>query len=302
MFGYVRPPLAALPQEEQERFQQVYCGLCHTLGRRCGFFARFILNYDFTFLAILLSPPEQTDCVQARCVASPVRRRCFTCPTSALELAADESVILAYWQLRDGLADHGFWTGLKYRAGALLLRPAYRRAAAARPRFDQTTRRQLERLARLEQARCPSLDEPADVFAELLSAAAQEVSDPRRRRVLYQILYHLGRWVYLMDAADDLKKDLEQGSYNPVRLRYRLTGDTLDPESRRSFVETIDHSIHLIAAAYELEEFGCWSAILESTFYTGLFRVGKAVLDGTFETSFLGQKERKSKKAEETNA
>ncbi len=33
-----------------------------------------------------------------------------------MELAADESVILAYWQLRDGVADHGFWKSLLYRS------------------------------------------------------------------------------------------------------------------------------------------------------------------------------------------
>ena len=59
MFGYVRPPLQALPQEEKERFRRMYCGLCHALGRQYGQAARFILNYDFTYLAILLSEPEE---------------------------------------------------------------------------------------------------------------------------------------------------------------------------------------------------------------------------------------------------
>jgi len=61
MFGYIRPPLGELAQEETERFRAAYCGLCHTLGQRYGFGARFILNYDFTFLAILLGA-EQKHC------------------------------------------------------------------------------------------------------------------------------------------------------------------------------------------------------------------------------------------------
>ena len=32
MYGYVRPPLEQLPQQERDRFQRAYCGLCHTLG------------------------------------------------------------------------------------------------------------------------------------------------------------------------------------------------------------------------------------------------------------------------------
>ena len=54
MFGYVRPP-QDLPEEERRRFGRAYCGLCHALGERYGPAARFILNYDFTFLAILLT-------------------------------------------------------------------------------------------------------------------------------------------------------------------------------------------------------------------------------------------------------
>lgn len=290
MFGYIRPPLSQLPPEEQERFRQAYCGLCHTLGHRYGPAARFILNYDFTFLTILLSEPEMPECGRARCVASPFKKRCYACQTAAMALAADESVILAYWQLRDGVTDHGFWRGLKYRLLSRCLKGAYRKAAAYRPEFDRNTREQLYRLSELEHKNSPSLDEPADTFAVLLAGAAREIGDLRRQRVLYQILYHLGRWVYLIDAADDLKKDTERGNYNPLRARYGLSGGELDPDSRKAFVETIDHSIRLIVSAYELEEFGCWSKILESTFYTGLFQVGKAVLDGTFETAFLGKK------------
>ena len=59
MYGYVRPPLGALDEKERLRFQRAYCGLCHTLGLRYGPAARFILNYDFTYLAILLSAPNE---------------------------------------------------------------------------------------------------------------------------------------------------------------------------------------------------------------------------------------------------
>ena len=129
MFGYVRPPLEILPQEEADRFRRAYCGLCHTLGERYGPAARMILNYDFTYLAILLSDPEEAAPCRRRCVSSPVRLRAYQPATAALELAADESVILAYWQLRDGVEDHGLWKGLGYRVSAAALRGGYRKAA-----------------------------------------------------------------------------------------------------------------------------------------------------------------------------
>ena len=188
MFGYVRPPVNALPQEELERFRRMYCGLCHTLSRRYGQAARFILNYDFTYLAILLSSGEEGRRSEARCYTSPLKKLVYLEPDAAMELAADESVILAYWQLRDGIADHGLVSGLKYRAGAGLLEHAYRKAAALRPDFDDAVCRQLGILSELEQENDPSMDRAADSFAVLLSHAAGEVTDPVRRRILEQLL------------------------------------------------------------------------------------------------------------------
>lgn len=282
MFGYVRPALQDLPEAETARFRAMYCGLCHTLSRRYGQAARFILNYDFTYLAILLSDGAEGETLAARCYTSPVKKRPYLASDAAMELAADESVILAYWQLRDGVADHELLPGLKYRAGAGLLNAAYQKAAAYRPDFDRAVRRQLTLLSELERENAPSMDRAADTFAVLLAGAASETADPVRRRVLEQLLYHLGRWVYLIDAADDLKKDAESGGYNPVALRYGLTDGVWTPESRREFAVTLDHSIHQMAAAFELWDFGVWTPVLESTFYAGLFQVGHAVLDGTF--------------------
>lgn len=300
MFGYVRPPIQDLSQEEADRFRRMYCGLCHTLGKRYGAAARLILNYDFTYLAILLSEKDEGEIGSKRCVVHPVRPRAFLEENAAMELAADESVILAYWQLRDGVADHDWLHGLKYRGLSAVLEPAYRKAAALRPEFDKTVRGQLSLLAELEAENCSSIDRPADAFAVLLSSAAKDVADPVRRRVLEQILYHLGRWVYLMDAADDLKQDAEGKHYNPVALRYELVEGIWTPEKRREFAVTLDHSIRMIATAFELWDFGVWTPILETTFYTGLFRTGKSVLDGTFRAIPRGEEKKKRKNAEET--
>lgn len=281
MFGYVLPP-QDLPEEELNRFRRAYCGLCHTLGRRYGTAARFILNYDFTYLAILLSEREESVCRKSRCMAHPVHGREYLKDSAALDLAADESVILAYWQLRDGVADHDWLHGLKYRGLSGVLEPAYRKASAARPGFTESTRRQLARLAELEQAQCASIDRAADAFAVLLQEAASEVRDPVRRRVLAQMLYHLGRWVYLVDAADDLKKDAASGNYNPVALRFGLTDGQWTENTRQEFARTLDQSIWMMISAFELWDFGVWTPVLQRTLYAGLFQVGRAVLEGRF--------------------
>lgn len=285
MFGYVRPSAARLTEEDRARFGGAYCGLCRTLGERYGLAARMILNYDFTFLAVLLWPESAPAGLLRRgCAAHPLAGRDYFPGNPALELAADESVILAWWQAQDALSDPGGGRA-KYRAASLALKSAYRLARERRPAFDGTVREQLARLRELEEQRCPSLDRPADAFAQLLAAAAGEAEDPVKRRVLGQLLYHLGRWIYLVDAADDLAEDFASGSYNPLIHRFSLERGELTEEARESLVISLDHSIRLMAAAYELWDFGAWSGVIRATVYEGLFLVGRAVLEGTFQAN-----------------
>ena len=283
MFGYVRPALEKLSPEEQTRYQALYCGLCRTLGRRYGTASRMILNYDFTFLAALLS--GGIDLEERRCLVHPVHRRPSARPDGAMELAADCSVILAYWQLSDHIADTDGAKRRGYQAARLMLKGAYGQAAAVRPMFDAATRQELGRLGRLEAAGCATLDEPADTFATLLQGVAAEVPDPVGQRVLAQFLYHLGRWIYLVDALDDLQDDAASGNYNPILLRFQLNGGVLPPEARQAMVSTLDASIRQMAAAYELWDFGVWSPLIQATVYQGLYQVGNAVLEGTFHRS-----------------
>ncbi len=284
MFGYVRPSEPRLSEEDKQRFRAAYCGLCRTLGERHGLSAPFILNYDFAFLSILLWPPETGTVLHRPCLAHPVQGRdCFP-QNPALELAADCSVILAWWQLQDALTDPGKGKG-KYRLLSGLLKNAYERTVRNRPNFDRTTREQLERLRYLEQAGCPTMDEPADTFARLLSGVSDEVKEPVRRRVLQQFLYHLGRWIYLVDAADDLEDDFSSGSYNPLIRRFSLTNGTLTEEAKETLALSLDHSIRLMAAAFELWDFGVWAPVIRSVVYEGLFLVGRSVLDRTFHTA-----------------
>lgn len=274
-----------LSEEEQQRFSAVYCGLCRTLGERYGLSARFILNYDFAFLVLLLSSPDAPELLHGGCIAHPIKGRDHYAPNEALELAADCSVILAWWQLRDGVQDHGALGGMKYRAAAAALTSAYHKARDRRPAFDRSTREHLDKLSALEAARCPSMDEAADAFAQLLQGISGEVKDGVKARVLEQMLYHLGRWIYLVDAADDLADDFKSGSYNPLICRFSLTSGKLTDEARSALVVSLDNSVRLISAAFELWDFGDWGNIIRSTVYEGLFCVGKAVLEGTFHAA-----------------
>lgn len=296
MFGYVRPSDRRLTEEERETFRAAYCGLCHALGASYGPAGRMILNYDLTFLAMVLSEGGGT--CEKRCAVHPLRKRRCACGDTAMDTAADMSVILTWWQIQDGIADHGFFQGLKYRAAALLLGRAYRKARRRQPDFDAGTQKRLTALAELEAERCPSLDRPADAFAVLLAGAAQGITDPVKRRVAEQLLYHLGRWVYLVDAADDLKEDLKTGSYNPLVLRFRVQDGALSEEDRQQLAGTLDGSVRAMAAAFELADFGVYAPVLRAAVYEGLYIVGAAVLNGTFHRR---RRERQAIRKADTN-
>ena len=162
MFGYVRPLRDELKCRDFDLYRAVYCGLCGAMRRRYGLLAPMFLNYDFTFLALLLEEPEErfTPC-RGRCHANPFLKKTMCQSSPALDTAADESVVLTWWQLRDRAADSGLWGGLPARVLALLLTPAYRKAARRRPEFDRTVRESLEKLAALEAEGCSSMDRAA---------------------------------------------------------------------------------------------------------------------------------------------
>lgn len=282
MFGYIRPAAPRLSQAENERFHDVYCGLCHTLGRRYGFAARFLLNFDFTFLAILLSLGTTATRTCRRCIAHPCRGCGAMDASKALDAAADHSVVLAWWQIQDHIADHGFFAGLKYRLAALFVRSAYRKARSLVPDFDAAVQRHLRDLSARESERCASLDAAAEPFAALLAEIAAVEPDGTKRRVFEQIFYHLGRWIYLIDAADDFRQDAKSGNYNPLRYRYRIDGDELPQEVKNALGETLDASIRQMAGAYALLDAGEWTAVLDSIFYESFYAIGHAVLDGSY--------------------
>lgn len=276
MFGYVRPFRPELRCKDFDLYRATYCGLCRCLRRRYGWIAPMLLNFDFTFLALLLWEPEErfAPC-RGRCCANPLRKLPMCPDSGALELAADESVILAWWKLRDSVQDEGFFRGLPARALSAVLWPAYRRAARRRPEFDRTVGRCLKELLELEREGCTSLDRTADAFARLLRDAAPR--EGSRGRVLSQLLYHLGRWIYLADARDDLEEDKLSGRYNPVAARYGPAGD--DAALRL----TMDHSLEQIGAALQLGDFGCRRELLENIVYLGLPLVERAVFDGSWK-------------------
>ena len=279
MYGYVRPLKSELKVREYEAFKSVYCGLCHTLRERYGLAARFVVNFDFTFMAMLLSETEAPCLRYRRCMASPFRKKCCHCQDPSLDAAAAYSVILAWHKLLDSVRDDGFWRRLRSRGCMLLLRRAYKCASKDAARFDACVRENLDRLSDLENSECDSLDAPADCFASILRAVAEDDGSDRAR-ILSQILYHTGRIVYILDAADDLPEDIRTGNYNPLIRRFSLKGTTLPEEAVRELDQTILLSENALRAAFALLPVNSWTSILTNIIYEGLPWVKSLVLQG----------------------
>lgn len=283
MFGYVRPRKDQLRICDYDRYRAAYCGLCRSLGKRYGFFSRFFVNYDMTFLYFLLSSRFEED----------QRGKCF-CPANAFckkdcYLSEDlysrvtaVDMILCRYQLCDAVRDKSFFKGLPYRFACAITKRGYRKAAKELPQFDTVVSEQMEKLASLEAACCASIDETADAFASVLSAIASDISDPALRRPTEQVLYHVGRFLYLTDALDDLADDCRHGQYNPLRYRFELQNDALSAEDLELFKKTVEGSVSLAGAALELLPLRSGKAILKNIIYLGLPAVWQTVAEGKF--------------------
>ncbi len=280
MFGYIRPVLERMTEEQRQAYQSVYCGLCHTMSARHGFLARFTLQYDFVFLAILFcgcGGEEAHICL--RCPAHPFRKPGACLRGSNLDMAADQSMILTYHKLSDDVTDKGPLAGLPHRILRFLLRGAYHKAANAQQNFDREVQIGLVRLREMEQENASELDRVADTFASILAAGSSGEKGGADGRARSQLLYHLGRWVYLMDAWDDLDSDRKQGRYNALEARFQ--GKAKD--ERDYFETTVTHSLRLAGSAAQLMELGSWKPIVENVLYFGLPSVQGAVLDGRWK-------------------
>lgn len=285
MYGYIRPDKGELKVKEYETFQGVYCGLCHTLKKRYGPLYRFMVNYDMTFLAMLLTEGPPPEMCPRRCPYR-LRGKNRCAPGSpAMDAAADYTVILARWKARDGVKDRGFFGALESRAMLAFMKRAYGRAAARRPGFAGAAEENLKALDKLEAEKCPSVDAAADRFARILQAAGAGAETPERARILEELLYHLGRIVYILDAADDLEEDEKTGAYNPLRYRYGTENGRLAPADRDALLLTLEQSHNRLSAAYVLLENGPYESIVSNIIYRGLPAVTQAVFAGTWKAS-----------------
>ncbi len=222
MFGYLVAKTELLDEEQQLRYKSCYCGLCRSLRERHGQISRMSLNFDMTFLVLLLGslyePEEQRD-VQ-KCIAHPIEARPWW-RTEFTDYAADMNVALAYLKCMDDWQDDSNPIAL---AEAKLLKSAFKKIKAQYPRQCDAMEVSIRALGQVEQARDESPDRAADCFALMMG----ELFVPKEDRWSPNLRYTgqmLGRFIYIMDACMDLESDTLFERFNPFRRYYGLDNE-----------------------------------------------------------------------------
>ena len=221
MFGYVKPDIKEMLVKEHEFYKSTYCGICRSMKKHTGALSPVTITYDSVFLALVRMayiPDSELGSSMRRCIAHPAKKKCMLTDNSAIEYTARAFAILSYYKMKDDLADEG----VGKRMLVNLTRPVL---ASAKKRADleplaEIVKDRLEKITKIEKERRPSIDEPAELFGELLGEIFAYGLDGADRVVTYECGYHLGKFILLVDAIDDYEDDLRTGKYNPYVISY----------------------------------------------------------------------------------
>ena len=212
MFGYVNVNWKELPKERQARFGMIYCGVCRRIREQSGQLSRLGLQYDAAFLALLLMSlyePEETSGPMA-CLLHPLSKRPWL-DNECIRYAADMNVALAYYKCLDD------WQDDRNQAARAMISVFGRhmpRISGRYPRQCAAISDCVAQLNSLEKQRCGNPDLPANCFGQLMGQLLIWKED-MWADILEETGYHLGRFIYLMDAAVDFQRDKKKEKYNP---------------------------------------------------------------------------------------
>ncbi|MEA4987849.1 MAG: DUF5685 family protein [Anaerovorax sp.] len=285
MQGYVVAEKAELKMYEYEIYSAYYCGICKSIGRRYGQIPRLALDYDAVFLALLLSAivDEELTIQKEHCLVHPMKKKNIMRKSTAIDYAADAMLLLAYYKLKDDYSDEGnLFAGL----GQVIAKPLLHNLFQSESKRCQKIETLLTQLSGLEKQNCSNYDQAAEPFAKLMENIFSEnklVIKESDRLILKQIGYHLGKWIYLIDAFDDLEKDEKNNTYNPLFLRFsyeKKNENLLEFKNRISKQVEFNLLQYLskISKAFALLEIKKNKGILENIIYLGLLRQTDKVL------------------------
>lgn len=267
MFGYITVNKEELKLRELKEYHSYYCGLCMALKKECGSSARLTLTYDMTFLVLVLTglyEPE-TNCYGHHC-ALHLGRKEKVCENEYSFYAADMNVLLSYYNLLDDWEDE---KKVEKLALANLLRKSYQRAAAKYSRQNQAVLQYMEELKQCENCAEKNPDLPAGYTGKLLGEIFVYKQDEWKES-LYKMGYYLGKFIYLMDAYEDIEKDKKQGNYNPFSL-YFADREVGEEEQEQTCHQILRMMIAEAAKEFERLPILKNSEIIRNILYSGVW-------------------------------
>ena len=282
MFGYIKPNTPELKVKEHELYKATYCGLCKTMGKCTGCFSKFKLSYDFAFLALLRTVVDRTkvEVKMGRCIAHPIKKRPMVKVNDSLKFSAKSSVILTRLKLKDNVNDsHGF-----ARLGAKIVGCVsifLKKTDKNLKELEEKIKAHIAELSALEKQNSDSLDQTAQTFGALLGDCASHSYEGASKRLMYDIGFHLGKWIYVIDAVDDFESDIKKKSFNPIVNSY---GTELTQGARETLYHAMMLELSAMSKSLELIDFKGYEeiyGIIKNVIYDGMVKESGRVLKFT---------------------
>ena len=211
MYGYIVVDQPELKFREFDKYRSYYCGLCDSLAEAHGLKGQISLSYDMTFLVILLTGLYEPETIysEERCVTHPLRKHPVR-RNVVSDYVADMNVLLTYYKCMDDWYDE---KKVLKRTYAGVLKKDIKKLEKKYPHKAEIIRKSLSKLSEYEKAQETNIDKPAEQFGILLGEVAA-MKDDEWSDELRVLGNNLGRFIYLLDAYDDLEKDEKKNNYN----------------------------------------------------------------------------------------
>lgn len=250
MFGYIRPVKGELYVKDSELYSAVYCGLCRYGGKNISHLTRWLLNYDFVLLALLrMSLTNESVCIEKKRCPYKLRKKACACADDSYGFVCSAFGLLTYGKLLDDINDE---KGVK-RFFKRLVKPVFSHIKKKSDTYEglwDIVSAGLTATDVAEKESCASVDRAADGFATMMKKIASYGLEGNTRLIAEQCGYHIGRFIYIADAFDDIESDSKSGNYNPLLLKY---GDVAGVLSHSDEIcETLYDSLNAFSNHYAL--------------------------------------------------
>ena len=222
MFGYLDVYKDTLEDGQRGLWQTFMCGLCFSTKKLYGNFPRMFITNDVNFFNVLFHSVlgVEVGIDKSRCFSHPFKKRTILQETDLTQKLSTANILLTYWNVYDDTVDGG---SLSKRTALKALSRAYKRAQKDFPELDAMLALRYGELREMEKSGIDGIDRIAHAFAQLSEDFATIVLGEQATEHLKTLCYNLGKWIYLIDALDDARKDLKRKEYNPFVAHYGVT-------------------------------------------------------------------------------